>query len=105
MGEEARPTEEVLTAWRRAEVLWREDPATIGQKGHEGLYSAWRRLFPGVDEQSYVGVWDGQGGDLLLYPGGVLVFAGAVGKKEIRRVCDEDLRLLPAAGDRDASRG
>jgi hypothetical protein len=95
MGENARPTEAVLGVWRRAEVLWREDAATVGQKGHEGLYSAWQRLFPGVSEQSYFGVWDGGSGDLLLYPGGVLVFAGPPGKREVRRAWAEDAGLLP----------
>ena len=96
MGDRARPTAAVLGVWQRAEVLWREDPATAGRKGHEGLYSAWRRLFPGVSEQSYFGVWDGGEGDLLLYPGGVLVFAGPPGTKEVRRARPEDLDLLPA---------
>jgi hypothetical protein len=98
MGEEARPTEAVLAAWRRAEVLWREDAGTAGRPGHEGLYAAWRRLFPGVPEQSYVGVWDGTDGDLLLYPGGVLVHAGPPGTREVRRVRGEDRGLLPASG-------
>jgi hypothetical protein len=97
MGDRARPTEAVLDVWQRAEVLWREDAATVGRPGHEGLYSAWRRLFPGVSEQSYFGVWDGGEGDLLLYPSGVLVFAGPPGTREVRRARAADLVLLPAA--------
>ncbi len=68
MGDRARPTEAVLGVWQRAEVLWREDAATAGRPRHEGLYSAWRRLFPGVSEQSYFGVWDGGEGGPAAVP-------------------------------------
>lgn len=70
---------------RRARPVWVEDDATCSQCDHEGLRTAWRRLFK-TEMPEAVETWNGGDAVYLRMPGDLVVIESYPGNSEIRKL-------------------